>query len=164
MLAFVRMLMNCPLRYWMQNDITNHSNYNRSNPLCLNRGNIFLLGSIPQAKFGHTNRKQLRSKNKIYWNRSQQYLLIARCIYYCNHGRTKSVLIPMGTSSRIPPAPCDIIQIHLYCSTCIQHNHPSLSYTSDEDLSACNKQCLGFSTVTKHNFLTVHACLVQVLR
>ena len=59
-------------------------------------------------------------------------LLCERDLAYC--------LIPKGMLSQMLAALCDINQTHLYGNTCIQHNHPSLLYTSGEDLSACKGQ------------------------
>lgn len=47
--------------------------------------------------------------------------------------------IPKNTFSRMLAALCDTSQIHLYGSTCSQHNHPSPLCTFGADPSDCRK-------------------------
>lgn len=72
----------------------------------------------------------------------QQYLLNANCLYYCDQEIVicvaSLILIPEGRLSQMLAALCDINQTHLCGNTSIQHMHPSLLYTSGEDLSFCS--------------------------
>lgn len=155
--------INCSLYYWMQSWITNHSNYNRCNPLCLKRWNSSCWRSIPKQNLDiqmKTSRIQKQDALKLYATVSAHCTLH---ILLQSWWDKEYVLIPMGIFSQISPALCDINQIHLYCNTCIRHTRPSLWCTSDEDLSACRDKRLIFEHVTR-SFFTVRACSVQVSR
>lgn len=100
------------------------------------RGRTLSMENIPTLSYKQKRLMILWKTNALAHSKSPSLLFSTTVLSF----------IPKNTFARMLAALCDTSQIHLYGSTCSQHNHPSPLCTFDADLSNCRKKNLNTIT------------------